>query len=162
MSTAGSIHRPAPLVQGAPVRVCFLIDKLGRAGTETQLLALIRGLDRTRVQPSLVLLDGEDDLSRSLEPADCPVLRLGVRRLATGTAARAARRLAGFWHAAGSDVLQVSFLDWAYFGVPVARWWGVPTVVRVRNTLGYWLPRRHRLLNRLVGRFAEVTLTNAD
>ena len=29
-----------------PVRVCFLIDELAMAGTETQLLALIRHLDR--------------------------------------------------------------------------------------------------------------------
>src|SRR3982751_4073933 len=64
-----------------PVRVCFMIDRLTRAGTETQLLALIRELDRAKVRPSLALLDGEDDLSRALEPADCPVIRLGVRRL---------------------------------------------------------------------------------
>ncbi|MFO0930453.1 MAG: hypothetical protein U0736_26070 [Gemmataceae bacterium] len=42
-----------------PVRVCFLIDELVRAGTETQLLALIRHLDRRRVEPSLVLLRGQ-------------------------------------------------------------------------------------------------------
>src|SRR4029079_11079291 len=72
---------PEPQPSGDPVRVCFMIDRLTRAGTETQLLALIRELDRSRVRPSLVLLDGEDDLSRALEPDDCPVIRLGVRRL---------------------------------------------------------------------------------
>jgi len=146
----------------APVRVCFLIDGLSRAGTETQLLALIRELDRTRVEPSLVLLDGEDELSRSLEPADCPVLRLGVRRLVGWRAVAAARRLAAFWRERRPDVLQAYFLDSAYFGVPLARWCGVPRVVRVRNNLGYWLTRKHRLLNRLVGRLVDVTLTNTD
>ncbi len=58
-----------------------MIDRLSRAGTESQLLALIRELDRSQVKPSLVLLDGEDDLSRALEPANCPVIRLGVRKL---------------------------------------------------------------------------------
>ena len=72
---------PDSLPAGEPVRVSFMIDRLSRAGTESQLLALIREMDRTRVTPSLVLLDGEDDLSRALEPADCPVLRLGVRRI---------------------------------------------------------------------------------
>src|SRR5690348_17090286 len=47
-----------------PIRVCFLIDRLTRAGTETQLLALIRALDRRRVAPALVLLDGTDAASR--------------------------------------------------------------------------------------------------
>ena len=78
---APRITFPAPVPTPDPVRVCFMIDRLSRAGTETQLLALVRELDRSQVQPSLVLLDGEDDLSRALEPADCPVIRLGVRKL---------------------------------------------------------------------------------
>src|SRR5262245_60100399 len=127
----------SPTTSTEPVRVCFMIDRLSRAGTESQLLALIRELDRARVQPSLVLLDGEDDLSRALEPDDCPVLRLGVRRIVSLHAARAARRLQSFWREQKPDVLQVYFLDAAYFGAPVAKLSGVKKVVRVRNNLGY-------------------------
>src|SRR5579872_6415149 len=64
-----------------PVRVCFLIDELATAGTETQLLALVRHLDRARVLPYLCLLRGEAPASRALEPDDCPVLRLGIGSL---------------------------------------------------------------------------------
>src|SRR5438132_13441460 len=88
-----------------PVRVCFLIDRLTRGGTETQLLALIRVLDPARVEPALVLLDGEDDESRSLEPADCPVLRLGVRSLHRPRALAAAARLRRFLLTPGTDGL---------------------------------------------------------
>src|SRR6188768_2661116 len=94
-----------------PVRVCFMIDRLTRAGTETQLLALIRGLDRAKVRPTLVLLDGEDDLSRALEPADCTVLRLGVRKLVSVSAVRAAARLRSFWKEHQPDVVQTYFMD---------------------------------------------------
>ena len=152
----------ASRLTASPVRVCFMIDRLGRAGTESQLLALIRGLDRRRVRPSLVLLDGTDAESRALEPADCPILRLGVTRLTSRSALRAASRLAGFWGEHKPDVLQVYFLDSAYFGVPLARWCGVRKVVRVRNNLGYWLTRKHGVLNRVVSRLADVTLTNSD
>jgi len=76
--------------RNGPVRVCFLIDRLTRGGTETQVLALIRALDRRRVIPTLVLLDGIDAESRSLEPADCPVLRLGLRSLPKPAALAAA------------------------------------------------------------------------
>ena len=55
----------------APVRVCFLIDDLATAGTETQLLALIARLDRARVQPYLCLLRGQGEVSRALEPDGC-------------------------------------------------------------------------------------------
>lgn len=143
-----------------PVRVCFMIDRLTRAGTESQLLALIRSLDRTEVQPSLVLLDGEDDISRALEPTDCPVIRLGLRKLLSLSAFRAAKQLRAFWREHRPDLLQAYFLDASYFGVPLARLAGIPKVVRVRNNLGYWVTRKHRVLGRLIRPMLDATLTN--
>lgn len=150
-----------PVPVEAPVSVCFMIDRLSRAGTETQLLALIRELDRSRVRPSLVLLDGEDDLSRALEPDDCPVIRLGVRHLLSLTATRAASRLRAFWREQRPDVLQAYFLDAAYFGVPLAKLCGIKRVIRVRNNLGYWMDGKHRILGRCVQPFVDATLTNS-
>src|SRR5262245_13462973 len=166
MSALLAPRRPTPTPEPAsidrPVRVCFMIDRLTRAGTETQLLALIRTLDRRRVRPSLVLLDGEDDVSRALEPADCPTIRLGVRKLASLAAVRAAKQFRGFWREQRPDVLQVYFLDAAYFGVPLAKLCGVPKVLRVRNNLGYWVTRKHRLLSRLIRPLVDATLTNTE
>lgn len=151
---------PAVAPAADPVRVCFMIDRLSRAGTESQLLALVRELDRSRVSPTLVLLDGEDDLSRALEPADCPVVRLGLRKLTSVKAVGAARRLRAFWRDHRPDVLQTYFLDSAYFGAPIAKLSGVRKVVRVRNNLGYWVTPRHRLMGKLVRPFIDATLTN--
>lgn len=154
-------NRLTPVVRtSSPVRVAFVIDRLSRAGTESQLLALICGLDRARIEPSLILLDGTDDESRSLEPANCQILRLGVQRLTSRTAVLAARRLTRVWSARRPDVVQAYFLDSAYFAAAVARWCRVQRVVRVRNNLGYWLTRKHRLLGRIVRPFVDVTLTN--
>lgn len=166
MSALLAPRRPSVIAPPAavtePVRVCFMIDRLSRAGTESQLLALLRELDRTRVSPSLVLLDGEDDLSRSLEPADCPVVRLGVRRLLSLSATRAAARLRAFWREHRPDVLQTYFLDAAYFGAPLAKACGIKRVVRVQNNLGYWMNRKHRALGRCVRPFVDAMLTNTD
>jgi len=155
-----AIPRPRPVAD--PVRVCFMVDRLSRAGTESQLLALIRSLDRSQVEPALVLLDGEDDLSRALEPANCPVLRLGVRRFVRPQSLRAALRLRAFWRQTRPDVLQTYFLDSAYFGVPLAKLCGIPNVLRVRNNLGYWLTPRHRFLNRLLRPFVDTVITNTQ
>jgi glycosyltransferase involved in cell wall biosynthesis len=152
--------RPKLAIHAQPVRVCFMIDRLSRAGTETQLLALLRTLDRDKVQPSLVLLDGEDDLSRALEPQDCPVLRLGVGKLASWRAVSAAQRLRAFWREQQPDVLQAYFLDAAYFGAPLARLSGISKVVRVRNNLGYWMTGVRRLAERVLRQFVDATLTN--
>jgi glycosyltransferase involved in cell wall biosynthesis len=145
-----------------PIRVCFLIDRLTRGGTETQVLALIRALDRRRVEPTLVLLDGDDAESRSLEPNECPVLRLGLKSLHKPPALAAAAKLTRFWREHRTDIVQTYFLDSAYFGVPLARLAGVRRVVRVRNNLGHWLTAKHRWLGRVVGRLADVTLTNCE
>lgn len=145
-----------------PIRVCFLIDRLSRAGTESQLLALIRAFDRSRVEPSLVLLDGDDGTSRGLEPEGCPVLRLGVRSFASRRAVCAAQTLARFLRHHHIDVLQAYFLDSVYFGAPVARVAGVRRIVRVRNNAGYWLTRKHRLLGKIYGRLCDITLTNSE
>ena len=159
---APRLQFPASAPAPNPVRVCFMIDRLSRAGTESQLVALIRELDRSQVTPSLVLLDGEDDLSRALEPADCPVIRLGVRRLFSPKAVSAARRMRAFWREHRPDVLQTYFMDAAYLGAPLAKLCGIKKVLRVRNNLGYWVNRRHRVLGRLVRPFVDATLTNTE
>jgi glycosyltransferase involved in cell wall biosynthesis len=135
---------------------------LTRAGTESQLLALIRHLDRERVRPSLCLLDGDDLESRDLLPPDCPTLILGLRKIARPAVLAAAARLARFWWRERVDVVQTYFLDSTYFAAPLARLCGIRRVVRVRNNSGYWLNARHRRLGRLVGRLCSVTLTNSD
>jgi L-malate glycosyltransferase len=152
----------SPPATGRRTRIGFAIDNLSRAGTESQLLALVRGLDRARFEPSLVLLDGSPASSRELEPDDCEIHRLGVSRLIGFRAVRAARRLARIWRDRRPDIVQAYFLDSSYFALPIARHAGVPTLVRVRNNLGYWLTPKHRLLNRLVAPLVDCSLTNSE
>ena len=145
-----------------PRRVCFVIDRLGRAGTESQLLALIRGLDRSRVVPSLCLLNGEDEESSRLEPLDCAVIYLGLKGLFRPAVVAAALRLQAFLRTQRVEVVQTYFLDSTYFAIPLARLCGIRRTVRVRNNVGYWLTPRHRLLGRFLGRLATTTLTNSE
>jgi glycosyltransferase involved in cell wall biosynthesis len=145
-----------------PVRVCFMIDELQPAGTETQLLALIRHLDRSRVRPALCLLDGEGELSRSLEPSDCPVLRLGVTGLARPQSLAKAWRLARFLRQERVDVLQVYFPDSTYFGVPIGSMVRVPRIVCTRNNIGYWTTPMHRRLLRLCHRLSAGLVANCQ
>lgn len=151
---------PARRPTTGPVSVCFVIDRLSHAGTETQLLALIRHLDRTRVRPSLCLLNGDDAESRSLLP-DCPRLDLRLLRLRSFGSLAAANRLRQFWRRENVSVVQAYFLDSSYFALPLARACGIRRMIRVRNNAGYWLTPRHRWLGRRMGRLG-TTLTNSD
>ena len=144
------------------VRVCYVIDRLQVAGTETQLLALIRGLDRRRVIPYLCLLDGLDAGSRSLEPEGCPVLRLGVRSLCRSSTLRQAWRFARFLRDERIDVVQMHFPDSTYFAAPAARFAGVRHVLRTRRDLGFWMRPVDRWLGRLYQRIATLTVANCE
>jgi glycosyltransferase involved in cell wall biosynthesis len=139
-----------------------MIDRLFPGGTETQLVALIRHLNSSRVQPYLCLLDGEDDISRSMEPGNCPVLRLGVRSLTDRRTVRKAVRLVRFLRRYRIDILQLYFPDSTYFGVPLGRLAGVPYIIRTRNNLNHWMTPAHRRLGRVFNRLVTATLTNCE
>jgi glycosyltransferase involved in cell wall biosynthesis len=139
-----------------------MIDELSSAGTETQLVELIRNLDRSRVAPYLCLLRGDKSRSRRLEPRDCPVLRLGIRSLCRPSTLLATFRLARFLRRERIDVLQVYFPESTYLGVPVARLAGVPHILRTRNNLGYWMTPWHRRLGRLCDHLADGMVANCE
>jgi L-malate glycosyltransferase len=145
-----------------PIRVCFIIDQLRPAGTEKQLLGMIDGFDRRRLRPYLCLLNGEDSISRSLEPRDCPILRLGMCKLLHLSSIRQAWRLVRFIQLHRIDVMQAHFPDSTYFGVPAARLAGVPRVVRARRDLGYWMRPLDRRLGRLYNHLVDATLVNSQ
>ncbi len=145
-----------------PVRVCFLIDELAAAGTETQLLALIRHLDRRRVRPYLCLLRGDNPVSQALEPDDCPILRLGVRSLRHPAILLRAGRFIRFLRRERIDVVQTYFPDSSYFGVPAAWLAGVKHRVRTRNNIGHWLTPLHRRLGRALNVFTTLTIANCE
>jgi glycosyltransferase involved in cell wall biosynthesis len=142
--------------------VAFLIDRLGIGGTETQLLALIRHLDRGSIVPHLILLDGEDEVSRSLVPKGIPVLRLGMRSLRSLRALRQVGRLARYLRSEQIDVLQMYFPDSTYFGVVAGKLAGVKAIIRTRNNSNHWMTPTHRFLGRLLNRFVTLTICNSE
>jgi glycosyltransferase involved in cell wall biosynthesis len=147
-------------LSGRLVRVCFLIDELAAAGTETQLVALIRRLDRRRVQPYLVLLRGASPVSRALEPEGCPVLRLDVGSLHSPRTIGKAISFVRFLRRERIDVLQAYFPDSSYFGVPLAALAGVPHRLRTRNNVGHWLTPLHRFLGRALNLLTTGSIAN--
>jgi glycosyltransferase involved in cell wall biosynthesis len=156
------VKKPAMRKTVEPTGVCFVIDNLGIAGTESQLLSLMGGLDRAKVRPHLCLLDGQSELSSSLEPADCPVMRLGVRSLRRPSTLVKAWRFARFLRRNRVDVVHCFFPDSTRFAVPVARLAGVRRVVASRRNLGYWMTGWDRLLARLYHRWIDVTVANCE
>ena len=145
-----------------PIRVCFVIDRLGIAGTETQLLTLICNLNRAVIRPFLCLLDGNDEQSQTLAPRDCPTVRLGVHSLHRPTTIRAAGRFIRFLRKHRIEIVQTHFADSTYFAAPVAKLAGVRHVLRTRRDLGYWVRPVDRLVARFCNRMTTAVVTNCE
>jgi glycosyltransferase involved in cell wall biosynthesis len=144
-----------------PVRACFLIDELALAGTESQLLALVRRFDRRKVQPVLALLKADPEAGP--DPiADCPVVHLGVRKLCRPATVAKLWRFARWLRREQIDVLQLYSPDSTYFGAPAGRLAGVPHVLRVRNNCNHWMTGTDRWLGRRYNRLVTGTLTNCE
>jgi L-malate glycosyltransferase len=145
-----------------PLRVCFMIERLFPAGVELQLLLLLKSLDRSRISPYLCLLDGAGKESRALEPRDCPVVRLGVRRLLHPGNLGSAWRFVRFCRANRIDMLHALLPDSLYFGAPLAKLAGVPCVAGFRVGVDEWETTKYRRLASRIYRLVDGTVANCE
>jgi glycosyltransferase involved in cell wall biosynthesis len=124
----------------APIRVAFVIDYFGTpaGGTESQLIALARGLDRSRFEPRMYLLREPDRLSAALP--EMPVATLGIGPLARPSSVA---RLVRFARGLKADQVELAHL---YFpDTSIALPWllraaGLSVIVS-RRDLGFWYSR---------------------
>lgn len=143
-------------------RVCFVIDRLSIAGTETQLLHLINHIDQRACRPYLVLFDGESPESWALEPNCCPVMRLGVRKLKSLHAVRSAIRLSRFLRRQRIDIVQAYYPDSTLVGFAAAKLAGVRHFVRNRRSLGYNLTTSALWTGRMLSKTNARTAANSE
>ncbi len=147
-----------------PLRVCFMIDALSaRAGTECQLLLLLKHLDRERIAPYLVLTKETETSAGSLVPEHCPVLFLGLKKLCSFDACRKALQFRRFLKRERIDLIQTYFPDSTFFGAVVGKLSGVPTVFGSRRNIGHWMRPRDARVAKFLNRFLiDKILANAE
>ncbi len=139
---------------GTPKRVTYFISSFVQGGAERQLAELIKGLDRARFTPSLVVCERDDQLGEPLDLDDVRSLEDPLFPTPWG-AARLARAL----RAQRPDLVHtVKGLENA-LGRVVARGVGVPRVVASVRTPT--LTRAQRLGERLTHRLGDVTVVNS-
>jgi glycosyltransferase involved in cell wall biosynthesis len=139
----------------------MLIDTIESptAGTERQLLQLLRRLDRTDFEPHLCVLRGSRWLQEEFDLAPLHVLDIHSFRSLRGW--RGVLRLAALLRRLHTDVVHVHFRDASIAGIAAARLAKVPGVVAARRNQGYWLNPAELRLQRLLNRWVDVFLANS-
>jgi len=146
------------------IRICFVIDELlARAGTECQLLMLIDHLDRSRIEPFLVLTKGNEETSGAMVPNTCPVFYYDLKRIFSIAGLKKAFEFRRFLKENKIDVIQAYFPDSTFFASIVGKLSGVPIVFGSRRNIGHWIKpwdqRKAKFLNRF---FIDKIIANAQ
>ena len=149
---------------GEPIRVCFVIDWItGRGGSENQLVMLIHHLDRSRVEPFLVLTKSNEKKSAEYVPQNCPVYYYDLKQICSLSGLKKAFEFRRFLKENKIDVIQVYFPDSTLFASVVGKLSGVPVVFGARRNVGHWMKpwdkTRAKFLNRF---FIDKIIANAE
>ena len=146
----------------SPARILFLLDKLTAAGTQTNLLEVVKGLDRTRFTPYVVALLGGGELSQSFREAGVELHELGVKKAYDLSGFKALLFLIRFMKEKNINVVQTHFLHADLLGTLAAKIAGVKTMITARRDEGFWRSPRQVLVNRTLNQFANLVLVNSE
>lgn len=147
-------------MSGPPLRIGFVIDSLTPgAGTENQLLFLLRSFDRARIEPHLACLVAPPDGAPL--PGIEPACVLGVRKLASPAGLRGLAAYRTWLRRRRLQGIVTFFRDANIVGTIGAIGTGVPVASSRRNIGGgYWhTPGEIRLL-RLLNRATRLWIAN--
>lgn len=145
----------------SPVRVLFVIDNFRNpnAGTEGQLFNLVKGLDRSKVHPHLLVFEESSWLRGNGFP--CQYTVLGSRSLKSPTTwaelYQHGRRMRG----EGIALAHVFFNDPSLICPPIFKFCGIRTLIS-RRDMGYWYTPIIKSLLRFTGRFASGVIANSQ
>ncbi|MDD5670484.1 MAG: glycosyltransferase, partial [Candidatus Omnitrophica bacterium] len=146
----------------APIRILYIIDKLLPAGTQMDLLRLVRSLDRGRFCPYVVALQTGGQVAKDLESAGVKPVILDVKRAYDFSGLRALGFLVRFMRQEKIDIVQLHFLQADMLGTLAAKLAGVKKIITTRRDEGFWMTPRQRMLSRFFGARADCVLANSE
>lgn len=143
------------------IKIAYVIDRIDSptAGTERQLLLLLKSLDRSRYDPVLCLLQSSEWVERGFDV--CPVYVAGIRSFKTPRTYGRIGKFAAFLRKERVGIVQTHFRDAHIAALLAARLAGIRIVIAARRNQGYWLTRRELTLQRLLNRWVTLFLANS-
>jgi glycosyltransferase involved in cell wall biosynthesis len=146
------------------IRVCFVFDCwYGRAGAELQLSLLLRHIDRKRIEPFVLTLNGSQQSIP--ESPDCPLYCLQMKRLRSISVFSKALELCRFFKQNKIDIVQAVIIDnpLLIFVASVGKWSGVKKIFGFRVDIGFWMTPWQAFTGKFAQRFlVDKVIANAE
>lgn len=144
------------------IKIAFVIDTIESptAGTEKQLLMLIKHLDRTRFQPFLCVLRGSDWLDQQFDL--CPLFVAELFSFKGVSGIRGIRDLSNYFIKEAISIVQVHFRDSSVAGILAAKMAKVKTIVATRRNQGYWYTPLELKLQKFLNRWVTIFIANSE
>lgn len=142
----------------APVRILYLIAQLGAGGTESQLLHLLRRLDRDLYSPEVVTFTAGGALRREFQEAS-PVKILPKSRF---TEPLALLRLVGLLRRRRPAILHTLLFPSNWRGALAGRLATVPVVIGSVRNVSTWMGPASRAVERAATSLADAVVVNAE
>jgi len=144
------------------IRVLVFVTVFDVGGTERQLVALARGLDRTRFDLRVACFKRSGIFLPEIESQHVPVTSYPISRLHGPGALKEQLRFARDLRRQRIQILHTFNFYPNTFAIPVARLAGVPVVIGTLRDMGdLWTPMQRRV-QRWVCKLAHRVVANAD
>jgi glycosyltransferase involved in cell wall biosynthesis len=144
-----------------PIKILYLIDKLVPSGTQTQLLELVRHLDRSLFQPQVIALCEGGALLSEFQSAGIEVKVWDIKKAYGPSAWRAVSRIESLIKQDGIDIVQTFFLHADMIGLAAAKKAGVRHRLSARRDEGFWLNKKDLFLTRYASKAASLLIANS-
>lgn len=144
------------------IKIAFVIDTIESptAGTEKQLLLLIRHLDRTKFQPFLCVLQSSPWLQN--EFSDCEVIPIGVLSFKKSVTYLNLIKFALWLRKEHIDIVQTHFVEANKVGILAGKLAGVRAIVSTRRNQGYWHNKGELLVLKILNRWVTRFVANSE
>ena len=144
------------------IKIAYIIDTIESptAGTEKQLLMLIKHLDRIKFQPYLCVLRKSEWLVNEFDL--CPLFVADIHSFKSVKALLGIRSLSRFLRVQGINIVQTHFRDASIAGVLAAKFAGNTTVIGTRRNQGYWLTPTEKVIQKYLDKWITCYIANSQ
>lgn len=144
------------------IKIAYIIDTIESptAGTEKQLLMLIRHLDRSRFRPYLCVLRKSEWLEQEYQGSE--LIEIGVHSFASPISYQNIAKYVRTLKKLNIDIVQTHFVEGSKVGAVAAKLAGIKTIIGTRRNQGYWLTPAELFIQKQLNRWITGFLANSE